>query len=479
MSNAAKILLMVLLALSGLGVNGQQSIVTILYSFAGTNGENPEGHLIEGRDGSLYGTTRTGGQYGYGTVYKMTLSGSVTTLYTFSMYNGTNGSVPEAPVIQGQDGNLYGTTQEGGGIGSIFSMTTNGLLNYSVVLEETNGANVQHGLVQGMDGNFYGITVNGGFRAEPGFLQSSMYGTVFKMTPSGSLSTLYSFGTQPGDATVGGLPDGELVQGPDGDLYGPADGGQYGSIYKATTNGVVTALFDFGATNGSGPAGPLVWGPAGNLFGLTTAGGNYGWGTIFELTTNGNLTSLFSFDGTNGAVYADDANSDDFPGGLVPGSDGNFYGETICGGPGFFGGHGGYENGTLFQITPGGTLSTLYAFGNVPNDGIYPGGGLMQASDGNFYGVTFYGGTNNDGTIFRLSVPLPAVFESASQSKGAISLTWSAVAGRVYQLQYATNFAPPAWANLGTQITASNGDLSESDATGPDSRRYYRVVLVQ
>jgi len=462
-----------------------QPIVTIMYSFSGTDGFNPDASLFQGRDGCLYGTTMAGGQYyapedgeyGDGTVFKMTLSGAFTSLFSF---DNTNGYYPQGPVMQGSDGNLYGTTQTAGtlpngnpgyGYGTVFSMTTNGVLNYSVALAGTNGNGINSGLVQGLDGNFYGVAYGGGWAGYvSGQIEKSQDGTVFRVTPSGALTAIFTF-DQLGSHSVGIYPSGGLVQGPDGTLYGTTAM----TIYKITTNGAAALLFNL---NGSGPTGPLVWGANGNLFGVTTSGGTWGWGSVFQVSTNETFTNIFSFDGTNGSVQNYGADNFDFAGGLVLGSDGNFYAATVCGGPGF-NQDVNYEGGTLYQITPGGTFTSLYAFGNVPYDGFHPAGGLIQASDGNFYGVTFDGGTNTIGSIFRLSMPLPPVFKSVLQANGSTLLTWSAVGTRAYQLQFTTNLAAPNWTSIGGQITATNDMLCESDTSPSDAQRFYRVEMVR
>ena len=177
---------------AAISVQAQPPSVTNLYSFSvGTNGYAPIGGLIQGTDGNFYGTTEYGGEYDDGTVFKMTPSGTVTTLLTFNFTNGMN---PVSPLTHGSDGNLYGTTLYGGtngGWGTIFSMTTNGVLNYSVSLGDANGAEPGTSLLQGADGNFYGVTYDGGMLPTPPYYppgQIANDGTVFMMTPSGTLT---------------------------------------------------------------------------------------------------------------------------------------------------------------------------------------------------------------------------------------------------------------------------------------------------
>ena len=244
-----------------------------------------------------------------------------------------------------------------------------------------------------------------------------------------------------------------------------------GSVFRIITNGAVNTVFRFNSSDGSSPVGPLVLADDGNLYGVATQGGGTGNGTVFQLSTNGVLDTLFSFSGTNGTLYSGQYLCS--LRGLAEGSDGNFYGEAVGGGAGY---------GTLFQVTPTGSLTTLHFFDNgATNDGQYPVGGLIQASDGNFYGVTAQGGSGTDGggTVFRLSVPLPPVFQFVAQTNGTLAYTWSAVAGRTYLVQFTTNLMYPNWVNLGGTVTATNGVASACDPSPSDPQRFYRVMLVQ
>jgi uncharacterized repeat protein (TIGR03803 family) len=361
-----------------------------LYSFAGTNdGATPNG-LVQGSDGYFYGTTAydywiNGYWAGCGTVFKISPSGVLTTLHLF---NGTDGANSSAALVQGSDGNLYGTTYGGG----------------------TNG-----------------------------------WGTVFKISPSGALTTLYSFGTiqdlynfnLPLD---GGTPNAALVQGSDGNFYGTTSSGGtndqvelgYGTVFKISPNGVLTTLYCFGSlqdTNGvpldgAFPNG-LVQGNDGNFYGTTQRGGPYtnyeAFGTVFKITTNGALTLLYSFAGGNGCQ----------PNGLTQGSDGYFYVTTpftrivhtgLAGwGPG--------GDGIVCQIRTNGAFTALYGFGSTTNasgvalDGSQPSAALVQGSDGNFYGTTGGGGTYGNGTVFRLTiVPDPQL--TIIPSGPYVILTW-------------------------------------------------------
>lgn len=449
---------------------------TTLVVFAGTNGANPYAGLIQGSDGNFYGTTSYAGQYSYsyGTVFQMTPSGTLNTLVGFNSAS-TNGYRPEAPLIQGTDGNFYGTTQRGGtniaGQGTVFRITTNGAITYLVSFVGTNGANVQAGLVQGTDGNVYGITINGGFQS-----YGNKLGTVFKATLDGTLTILYEFGADAG--SYGALPDGGLVEGKDGNFYGTTEftsdfGGVsgYGTIFEINTNGVLNTLFIFGSTNGSFPVGPLVLGHDGNFYGMTERGGTNNLGTLFRFSTNGILTSLVSFDAFNvgnGIPFAPTY------GPLVLATDGNFYGTTPSGGANGM--------GSIFMMTPNGTLTAVYSFIGGTN-GANPTG-LTQASDGNFYGTTTLtsedgsGGGVGNGTIFRISIPIQPVFQSIAQTNGTLTLVWDSVAGQSYQLQYTTDFTSANWTDLSGTNTASSGTMSATDVIGSDNQRFYRVVLL-
>jgi uncharacterized repeat protein (TIGR03803 family) len=250
-------------------------------------------------------------------------------------------------------------------------------LNTLVSFKTAYGSHPQAGLVLGMDGNFYGTTELGG-------TNSLNFGTVFRMTPAGVLNTLLSFNN-----TNGSQPFAELVQATSGNLYGTTSqggtNGGFGTVFQITSNGVFTTLFSFNRTNGSFPEAALAMGTNGNLYGTTSQGGtNGGFGTVFQITTNGQLTTLFSFNNTNGSTPLS---------GLLPGTNGTFYGTTSAGGANGL--------GTLFQINTNGQLTNWVAFNGA--NGANPYAGLIKGTDGNFYGTTYNGGSANLGTIFRMT----------------------------------------------------------------------------
>jgi uncharacterized repeat protein (TIGR03803 family) len=359
------------------------SILTTLYNFTGvSDGAHPYAGLVQGTNGSFYGTTEWSDVLfnGNGTVFKMAPNGVLTTLHVFNSGDGAN---PVAGLFQSSDGNFYGTTLDYGAssFGTAFKMTPNGGLATLISFNGTNGAYPAAGLIQGSDGNFYGTTSQGG---------TSSNGTAFKMTSDGALVTVVSLDGW----NQGGGPEAGLMQGNDGNYYGTtSDGGhnQYGIVFKMTADGALTTLVYFEGTNGLSPRAGLIQATDGNFYGTTAGGGTSESGTVFKMTPTGVLTPLISFNNTNGA---------DPYSGLVQATDGNFYGTTVAGGNTSL--NGGYGYGTVFKMTPSGVLTSLISFDGT--NGAYPYGGLVQAGDGNLYGTTFSGGISNAGTVFRLSL---------------------------------------------------------------------------
>jgi len=374
---------------------------TTLANFDGSNGSSPAASLIEGADGNLYGTTESGGggnscfaQGGCGTIFKITPDGTLTTLYVFCSRSGcSDGISPYGGLVQGADGNFYGTTIGGGdNAGTVFKITPDGTLTTLHIFEEDDGLSPMGTMVQGTDGNFYGTTNGGGANFE---------GSVFKITPSGTLTTLASLGND----DEGGAPYAGVIQATDGNFYGTAThgGNENGMVFKVTPTGTITTLYSFcsqnGCPDGMSPFAGLVQGADGNLYGATSSGGDFnscsleqGCGTIFKIALDGTLTTVHDFHSTDGFNPQ---------GTLTLGSDGNFYGTTFYGGANNF--------GTVFTMTPAGTLTTLHSFNQT--DGSMPYAGLVQAANGKFYGTTSSGGTSGNcnggcGTVFSLDLGL-------------------------------------------------------------------------
>ncbi|MGA2544393.1 MAG: choice-of-anchor tandem repeat GloVer-containing protein [Verrucomicrobiota bacterium] len=431
-----------------------------LYAFTGGHdGNNPQAGLVQGSDGNFYGATGSGGVNNAGTVFKISTNGGYTILYSFT--NGNDGSSPNG-LAAGSDGNLYGTTELGGtggtggrvGPGTVFQISTNGVLTSLYSFRGFDGAFPQAGLVQGSDGEFYGTTAAGPFQGyyNPG------YGTVFKISTNGMLTSLYFF-TGGND---GGGPAAALVQGSDGCFYGTTGGGGTngaGTVFKIGTNQPLISLYSFTGTNdGSDPNG-VVQGRDGYFYGTAQFGGTSNVGTVFKISTNGALTNLYSFTGSNGG-YSPRA-------GLVQGSDGSFYGTTR-----YSGVAGQNGPGTVFKINTNGTLTNLYSFtGGL--DGEFPSAGLVQGSDGSFYGTTSSGGPVGAGTVFRLA--LVPEFVAATLTDGTLSLTWSTEAVGTYQLQYNSDLSSSQWTNLGSAMPATGAMLNLTDYVTNGPQRFYRV----
>jgi uncharacterized repeat protein (TIGR03803 family) len=431
-------------------------VFTSLYSFTGTSdGANPYAALVQGSDGYFYGTTLTGGTNNYGTVFKISAAGALTSLYSFTSTN--DGADPFGGLVQGSDGYLYGTTAGGGtigGYGTVFKISTSGALTSlcSFGYEGTPLA----GLVQGSDGNFYGTTALGG---------ASNSGTVFKFSTNGALSTLYSF-TGHYD---GGIPYAGLVQGTDGKFYGTTSYGYQGyytgffpgTVFQIDTNGVLTTLYRFtGLGDGEYPRAALVQAGDGNFYGTTEGDPSIDFrGSVFQISTNGMLTNLPSFTGTNDGAnpYA----------GLVLGSDGYLYGTTE------FGGSSG--NGTVFAVNTNGTgFTTLHSFsaGSTNSSGVYtnsdganPRAGLILSGN-TLYGTASAGGIWGDGTVYSIALP-PLLTITLSGTN--VILSWPTnVAGFDYSgftLEWATNLVSPAVWN--TNSTPPVGIIGQNVVTNP------------
>ena len=393
-------ILMLLSASFGITATAQAQFRSLV-SFTGANGSLPGiGALVQGADGIFYGTTFFGGPAGVGTVYKLTPSGVLTSLYSFCRHSScVDGEYPSSGLTFGNDGNLYGTTVQGGnhGGGEVYKITPSGVLTvmHSFGLAP-DGEGPESNLIVGTDGNFYGTTFAGG---------ANNFGAVFKMTPAGETTVIYSF---TGGAD-GALPYANPIQASDGNLYGTTiQGGTStycqdhrgcGTIYKLTPAGTLTVLYnfciEFECNDGVLPGAALLQASDGNFYGTTEAGGDMGAGAFFRVTSDGTYTSLFSFC----LQFTCDAGEQPL-GALVQASDGNFYGTTSIGGPYYY-------YGTVFEITPQGVLTTLHNFHG--QDGTAPWAGLVRGQDGFYYGTTAAGGiagtwNGNLGTIFRIDV---------------------------------------------------------------------------
>jgi uncharacterized repeat protein (TIGR03803 family) len=482
---------------------------TTLESLNGTNGEYPVAGLVQAADGNLYGTTEFGGTpsflcyTGCGTVFKITPSGTLTTLWNFCAgnYSGhcPDGALPRAGLILANNGDLYGTTEYGGTYpsnyaGTIFKISLSGELTtiYNFCSDVSavclDGQNPVAGLVQASNGDFYGTTVYGGAYGN---------GNVFKITPNGALTTLYSFCAQSG-CPDGSGPEGSLVQAANGDLYGTTEfGGNCaptgcGTAFKITPGGTLTTLYSFCTQSSSGvfctdgefPVGGLIQAANGYLYGTTDQGGAHGGGTVFKITPSGvpaTLTTLYSFCSEGYPSCTDGA----YPfAGLVQAANGDLYGTTSGGGAN------GNQKGTVFAISPTGTpFKTLYSFCPLAGsctDGEYPVASLVQDTNGKLYGTTENGGTGTCvtstaptcGTIFRLSLGLGPFITTVPTAgvagetvtilgtnlTGATGVTFDGTAATITNnSSSAITTTVPAGASSGTvEVVTPNGTLSSN-----------------
>jgi uncharacterized repeat protein (TIGR03803 family) len=433
---------------------------TTLHSFSYTDGADPYyGALVQGTDGNLYGTTSDGGANGGGTVFKITPSGTLTTLYDFCSQTVDteclDGQSPQGGLIQAADGDFYGTTEEGGANadgGTVFKITPSGTLttlyNFCSQPACTDGAAPLATLVQTANGDFYGTTVTGGAN------NTCLYGcgTVFKITTSGSLTTLYNFCSQ-SNCVDGETPYAGLVQAIDGDLYGTtgyggADGS--GTVFRITASGALTSLYSFcgqdGCPDGHTPASPLVQASNGDFYGTTLTGAINNGATLFRITPKGALTTLYRFNST-GSYAA-----------LVQATNGDLYGTVTYGGA--------YHSGMIYKTTPSGTVIKLFSFCGQSGcaDGAAPVAGLVQDTNGDLYGTTFVGGAGPSvtcptgcGTVFRLSAGLQPFVrtQSASGKVGeAVEILGTDLTGATSVTFNGTPAVSIVVSSSGTEITA-------------------------
>ena len=373
--------------------------LTTLHNSIASTGAGPYAGVVQGSDGNFYGTAYFGGPAGLGSVYQLTPAGGYSALYSFCEdCLPVAGGAPHAGLIESPDGLFYGAATADGccGGGAIFSVTASGVASavygFCSQLSCADGASPEGSLVFGPGGNLYGTTSKGG---------SSGTGTVFEVTPGGTLTTLHSFCTQTG-CPDGSSPFAGVLFTSDGILYGTTQKGGArgeGTIFRITPAGAFATLHSFcsagGCADGANPKAAVIEGADGNLYGTTVDGGAHNGGSIFKTTREGVFTTLYSF-----CAQSECADGRSPTGSLVQGTDGQFYGTTLYGGN--------YSAGSIFSINAAGELTTLYSFCSKSGcaDGENPDAALIQAANGDFYGTTFNGGTFGLGTVFRLSVGL-------------------------------------------------------------------------
>lgn len=376
-------------------VAAEAQTFTTLYNFNGTQGYHPVS-LVQGRDGNFYGTTIYGGTSDNGAIFKITPSGEVTDLYSFSAPSYPNG------LILASDGNFYGTTYYGGsggycsgeGCGTVFTISPDGGFGtiYSFCSQPNcaDGSLPAAGLIQAPDGQLYGTTSQG-----------NSPGTVFKITTAGALTTLYTFCSIRPSCSDGSVPRAALIQASDGNFYGTTNQGgtsscECGTAFRITPGGKLTTLYAFcgqsPCSDGASPMAPLVQTSQGSLVGTTELGGTVtcNCGTIFEILPSGMEKTIHNFGAGTGQLPI---------AGLIQGTDLNLYGTTSSGGAGCVG-H--TCAGTIYQLTPD-KMTTVHAFDY--SDGEGPNW-LIQSTNGIFYGTAGNAGEWQGGTVFSLDMGL-------------------------------------------------------------------------
>jgi uncharacterized repeat protein (TIGR03803 family) len=452
----AKLSLLTLVICFAVVIHAPAQTFTSLASFSGGNGSGPAAGVVQGLDGNFYGTTVEEGIGSEGNVYKVSPSATLTNLFNFCSTGCADGEFPFGGLVLATNGAFYGTTQ-GGGValeGTVYKVTSSGTETalYSFCLTDcSDGLNPSSALIQ-VGNSLYGTTTS----------------TIFKVTLSGALTTLFNFCVPNCVQNGPPFPSG-LVQGSDGNFYGTSSAGgtnNVGTVFQMTPSAVVNTLHSFTGADGSNPPSSLVQGPNGSLYGVTFSGGNSSsCGTIFRITHGGSFKTVHTFSGKDGCNPES---------ALILATDGNLYGTTRNGGT--------ITAGTVFQITPSGKLTTLYNFcqQNGCLDGEGPQGALLEATNGTFYGTTSQGGTDSDGTIFSLSMGLGPFVETLPTSgkiganviilgnslTGASSVTFDGTAATFSVVSDTEITATvPAGASTGTvQVSTPSGTLSSNVA---------------
>jgi len=397
----ALVALMVALVATGARADAchPKSSFNTIYNFGDHTGDplSPQavGAIAQGRDGNLWSTTLFGGTNNMGTAFKLTPGGKLTVIYNFTSTTGQ----PASGLTLGTNGNFYGATFNGGtgtacigGCGTVFELTPSGKLTILWNFEGGNdGESPYSGPIEASDGNLYGTTYQGG---------TGPLGTIYQLTPSGTLTTIYQF-----DGPHGAFPIGPLVQATDGNLYGTTAGFgiNYGTIFKIVPSGEfpITLLFSFDVFDGAYPYAGLVQGNDAKLYGTTTGASLFG--NVFDITTKG-FAELHALNGSTDGAFAN--------AGLVQATDGNFYGAAQQQGNGF---------GTFFRITPNGTFAVCEDFNAT--DGAEPLVTPIQHTNGILYGDTSLGGDiNNTGVFYSLNLGLKP-FVSLLPASGKVGST--------------------------------------------------------
>ncbi len=428
-------------------------------------------------------------------VFSFIPSGQVGTVYAFN--GGSDGGAPGVKLTPGPEGALYGASTVGGqyGWGTLFQIYAAGRLTNSYSFKAAVDGAGPGALLLSPGGDLFGLTPSGGVFTN---------GNVFRWNPGGTPANVYSFS----GGLDGAVPVGSLVWGDDGAMYGATRYNSIrglafnGTLFKVTTNGVLTTLYSLNFTDGSYPAAGLVLAGDGNFYGTTEQGGPNDFGTLFRMSPDGSVSTLVQFDGFNDGASPLNA--------LVEGADGNLYGTTSTGGPG--------GGGTVFRLIATGPPAltaqprdqlgstgdpawfSVAVTGAAPlsyqwqKNGVNLTNGLaiegagsrvlrlsnLSASEAGAYSVLV---TNALGFVHSTSAILsvqasPPSLSADLQGNGALLLSWSTVPSQVYQLQSATLLQPTNWGSLGPPLTAVGSTLSSAQSIVPNAHVFYRVILL-
>jgi uncharacterized repeat protein (TIGR03803 family) len=379
----------------------QAQTVSTLYSFSSNNSTQPiqpQANMAQGRDGDFYGISASGDGCCQGWFYKITSTGVLTSLTAMAQSEGTNCN----GVVLGTDGNFYGTCySDPTNNGTLIKVTPAGAITvmHTFTGSTTDGCFPLAPPIQGTDGNFYGTT---------GFCGANGYGTAYKLTLAGAYSLLYSFQGPPNDTAE---PLG-LIQGTDGNFWGMGNGWiiSDGGVFKISSAGKETLVYAFkgGPGDGQNPYTSLIQGIDGNFYGNTEYGGTNQLGTIYKLTTAGVETLLYNFPNQTDGAYPR------LP--LTQGPDGLLYGmATDCAA-------GGCAQAGLFDITTKGAYKSLYLYPLGGSNSIQPFAPLLLSTNGTLYSTTSQGGTAENGSFYSVSTkysPFISLVNVRSGKEGA------------------------------------------------------------
>jgi uncharacterized repeat protein (TIGR03803 family) len=458
----AGLVAVVMIAFAGRGHGGELALQRLV-TFSMSDDDSQPTSLIQGLDGNFYGTTSgsfgSGGHPTNGLVFQLTPGGELTVLASFDP-SGTNGCCPGA-LVQAEDGSFYGATWwRETNYGGIFHLKTNGELNVIFSFNSTNGRAARV-LIYGGDGNLYGTTDYGGPAG------TVNWGTIFKLTTAGNFTALFSF------SRTNGINPTSLLRASDGTLYGTTSDwigvNAPDTVFKLSPSGELLTLVSSHSSVIRRPWSPII-GADGNIYALDGGGDTNSFGSIFKVTPSGALTVLAHFNGTNGWG----------PDRLIQGLDGSLYGTTGAGGIDFAGWIPDEDgdlkstgSGTIFKLTPAGELSALAYFQELPGNGVVS---FLQTADDVFYGANTSGNPEEAAGIFRLA-PRPRI-SAVHHLDGGDVVSWTAFPGGVYEIEHNHRCAAGSWTALPGAVTSSGTVAAATNSVSGGAQGYYRVRLL-